>query len=58
VKDLEGTSNKLGDMTGTIMQRVVCLSSEDGGQASAAGTSCHEVRASEESQHMGARTTI
>ena len=67
-KDLEGTSNKpRGDMTWTIMRGdttrttrrgVVCLNSEDGGQASAVGTSCHEVRDGEESQHMDARTTI
>jgi hypothetical protein len=58
-KDLEGTSNRpRGEMTGTIMRGVVCPSSEDGGQASAAGTSRHEVRDSEESQRMGAHTKI
>ena len=58
-KDLEGTSNRpRGDTTRTIMRGAVCPSSEDGGQASAAGTSRHEVRDSEESQCMGARTTI
>jgi len=45
-------------MTGTIMRGAICPSSEDGGQAQAAGTSRHEVRDGEESQRMGARTTI
>jgi len=58
-KDLKGTSNKTqGDTTGTIIQEAVCLSSEDGGQASAASTSRHEIRDDEESQHMGVHTTI
>ena len=47
-----------GDTTGTIMRGAVCPSSRDGGQASAAGTSRHEVRDGEESQRMGARTAI
>jgi len=47
-----------GDTMGTIMRGAVCPSSEDGGQASAAGTSRHEVEDGEERQHMGARTTI
>jgi hypothetical protein len=40
------------------MRGAVCPSSRDGGQASAAGTSRHEVRDGEESQRMGARTAI
>ena len=47
-----------GDTTGTIMRGAVCPSSRDGRQASAAGTSRHEVRDGEESQRMGARTAI
>jgi len=58
-KDLEGTSNRpRGEMTGTIMRGAVCPSSEDGGQASAASTSRHEVRDGEESQRMGTRMKI
>jgi hypothetical protein len=58
-KDLEGTSNRpRGDMTGTIVRGPVCPSSKDGGQASAASTSRHEVRDGEESQRMGARMAI
>ena len=47
-----------GGTTGTIMWGAVCPSLEDGGQASAAGTSRHEVGDCKESQRMGARTAI
>jgi hypothetical protein len=58
-KDLEGTSDRpRGETTGTIMRGAVCPGSEDGGQASAAGASRHEVGDCEESQRMGARTAI
>ncbi|KAL9347074.1 hypothetical protein Peur_041558 [Populus x canadensis] len=58
-KDLEGTRDRpRGETTGTIMRGAVCPGSEDGGQASAAGTSRHELGDCKESQRMGARTAI
>nr|TKS02379.1 hypothetical protein D5086_0000163720 [Populus alba] len=50
--DLEGTGRG-GVATGTIIRGAICLSSEDGGQASGSGHIAQELGDGEESQHLG-----